>query len=114
MRTKVLAGICVVSVVLGILLATAPSMAQQTRPEEAAFSAGSLALSVLYFPLKLTTCLGTQTGVAFAYVLTYGVPGNYDGGTNGRQLGEVARSVCVGPWIISPDQVKEDYGPTRR
>jgi hypothetical protein len=46
-----------------------------------------------------------------AYVATFGVAGNYEGGTNGRQIGEVARKSCTGPWLISPDQVKTDYYP---
>jgi len=52
-------------------------------------------------------------GTAVAYIFTYGVPGNFDGGTNGKQIGEVARSACAVPWIISTDQVRQDYGGKR-
>ena len=101
--------------ILSILLVTSPAMSQQVESEgeEAAYSAGSIALSTLYFPIKLTTCLGTQMGSAVAYIFTYGVPGNFDGGTNGKQIGEVARSACAVPWIISTDQVRQDYGGKR-
>jgi hypothetical protein len=70
---------------------------------------GSVLLSILHLPLKLVTCVGTQTVAGVAYVATYGVAGNYDGGTNGREIGEVARRSCTGDWIIPPEQVKNDY-----
>jgi hypothetical protein len=53
--------------------------------------------------------VGTQATAAVAYVGTYGVEGSYDGGTNGRDIGEVARRSCTGDWIIPPEQVKRDY-----
>ena len=70
---------------------------------------GSVLLSVLHIPLKLVTCVGTQAGAAVAYTATFGVPGNYDGGTNGKQIGEVARRSCTGDWIITPEDVSRDY-----
>jgi len=70
---------------------------------------GSVLLSVLHVPLKLVTCVGTQTGAAVAYTATFGVPGNYNGGTNGKQIGEVANRSCTGNWIITPGQVHTDY-----
>ena len=70
---------------------------------------GSVIFSIFHLPLKLVTCVGTQTVAGVAYVTTYGVAGNYDGGTNGREIGEVARRSCTGDWIIPPDQVKKDY-----
>ena len=70
---------------------------------------GSILLSVLHIPLKFVTCVGTQTGAAVAYTATFGVAGNYDGGTNGKQIGEVARRSCTGDWIITPEQVSKDY-----
>lgn len=73
------------------------------------FVLGSVFLSVLHFPLKLATCLGTQATAAVAYTVTFGVPGNYDGGSNGREIGEVARRSCTGAWVISPNQVRQDY-----
>jgi hypothetical protein len=45
-----------------------------------------------------------------AYTATFGVPGNYDGGTNGRDIGETARHSCKGDWIITPRQIRQDYG----
>jgi hypothetical protein len=70
---------------------------------------GSAFLSVLHVPLKLTTCIGTQAVAAIAYTATFGVPGNYEGGTNGKQIGEVARKSCTGDWFITPEQVSRDY-----
>jgi hypothetical protein len=94
-------------------IATAPRVGntQESMPqEEGAFYLGSVVLSLLYFPIKLVTCVGTQTGAAVAYTATYRVAGNYDGGTNGKDIGEVARRSCTGDWIITPQQVKKDYG----
>jgi hypothetical protein len=45
-----------------------------------------------------------------AYAATFGVEGNYDGGTNGREIGEVARRSCTGSWWVTPSQVARDYG----
>jgi hypothetical protein len=41
---------------------------------------------------------------------TFGVEGNYDGGTNGKEIGNVARHACTGSWIVKPSQVVRDYG----
>ncbi|SRR5712692_4010235 len=93
---------------------SAPSMAAQpatAQEDDGAAFFGSFVLSLLHFPLKLVTCVGTQAVSAVAYTATYGVPGNYDGGTNGKEIGEVARKSCTGSWLISPDQVKKDYYP---
>jgi hypothetical protein len=93
------------------LRATPARAADQTGSSEPGglAVAGSVLLSVLHLPLKLATCAGTQAVGAVAYVATYAVAGSYDGGTNGKQIGEVARGACGGSWIISPDQVKKDY-----
>jgi hypothetical protein len=96
---------------LFLLLLSAASTAAQaatSQDDDGPAIFGSIFLSVLNFPLKLATCVGTQAVSAVAYTATYGVQGNYDGGTNGRDIGEVARKSCTG-WLISPDQVKKDY-----
>ncbi|HLO16389.1 MAG TPA: hypothetical protein VK206_16275 [Anaerolineales bacterium] len=74
------------------------------------FVVGSILFSILHLPAKLVTCVGTQATAAVAYTATFGVPGNYDGGTNGRDIGETARRSCTGAWVITPSQVKADYG----
>jgi hypothetical protein len=84
--------------------------AQQSQEEDGAFVLGSILLSILHVPFKLVTCVGTQATAAVAYTATYGVAGHYDGGTNGRDIGETARRSCTGDWIITPQQVKQDYG----
>lgn len=84
----------------------------QSSPQEdnGIFVLGSVLLSILHVPLKLATCVGTQATAAVAYTATYGVPGYYDGGTNGKDIGETARRSCTGSWFITPSQVKTDYG----
>jgi hypothetical protein len=97
---------------LSIILVPSMSRSQQAQMKEddGVFYLGSFFLSILNVPLKLATCLGTQATAAVAYTATYGVPGNYDGDTNGRDIGEVARRSCTGAWFITPEQVKKDYG----
>jgi len=97
--------------VCGMLASPNLVRAQQSAPQsdDGAFFLGSFLMSVLYLPVKLATCVGTQATAAVAYTATYGVPGNYDGGTNGKEIGEVARRSCTGAWVISPEQVKKDY-----
>jgi hypothetical protein len=101
---------------LSVIFVPSVSRSQEAATKEgdgrpgAGFYVGSVLLSILYVPVKLVTCVGTQAGAAVAYTGTYGVPGNYDGDTNGRDIGEVARRSCTGSWIIKPEQVKKDYG----
>jgi hypothetical protein len=84
----------------------------QSSPQEdnGIFVLGSVLLSILHVPLKLATCVSTQATAAVAYTATFGVPGYYDGGTNGKDIGETARRSCTGSWFITPSQVKTDYG----
>jgi hypothetical protein len=100
-------------ILTGTLLG-APSFvrAQSASGQEAegVFVLGSVLLSILHVPYKLVTCAGTQAGAAVLYTTTFGVRGHYDGGTNGRDIGETARRSCTGDWIVTPQQVKEDYG----
>jgi hypothetical protein len=107
MIKKRLAVVC--GAIFLVILLSGRAMAAQDEDGAAYF--GSFLLSLLQFPVKLATCVGTQTVSAVAYVATFGVPGNYDGGTNGREIGEIARKSCTGSWVVSPDQVKKDYYP---
>jgi hypothetical protein len=112
MKLKFKSGPLLILLICGILASPHLVRAQQSaapQGEEGAFYLGSFLLSVLHFPIKLATCVGTQATAAVAYTATYGVAGNYDGGTNGREIGEVARRSCTGDWFISPEQVKKDY-----
>jgi hypothetical protein len=85
--------------------------AQSTGQEDnGIFIVGSVLLSILHVPFKLATCAGTQATAAVFYAGTFGVPGHYDGGTNGKEIGETARRSCTGAWFITPEQVKKDYG----
>ncbi|TMA11690.1 MAG: hypothetical protein E6J89_07010 [Deltaproteobacteria bacterium] len=97
--------------VLSMLLAPYPVQAQQAGSEEPGIInyAGSIVFSLFYIPVKLVTCVGTHVIADTAYIATYQVPGNYEGGTNGKEIGEVARGACSGSWVITPDQVKKDY-----
>jgi hypothetical protein len=96
-------------------LAAHPTWAQAQQAgssdEDAVYWAGSFILSLLHLPVKFVTCVGTQATAAVAYVATYRVEGNYWGGTNGREIGEIARRSCTGPWVVTFDDVKSDYGP---
>jgi hypothetical protein len=100
--------------ILTLSLLTLPTVvrAQQAPAQDdgGVFVLGSILYSIIHLPLKLVTCVGTQAGAAVAYTATYGVPGHYDGGTNGKDIGEVARRSCTGAWIITPSQVKSDFG----
>lgn len=93
-----------------LALPTAGQAQQAPAQDDGVFVLGSILYSILHFPIKLVTCVGTQAGAAVAYTATYGVPGNYDGGTNGKEIGEVARRSCTGAWLITPAQVKSDFG----
>ena len=110
MAKKVCSLLC--ATFLLVIMLSAPGMAAQagtTQDDDGTAFFGSFFLSLLHLPLKLVTCVGTQAVSAVAYTATFGVPGNYDGGTNGKQIGEVARKSCTGAWLITPEQVKQDY-----
>ncbi len=97
------------------LLSANPSGAQEAGAPAAArpgfFSVlGSILLTPPHLLFKTVTCVGTQVTAAVPYVATYGVEGAYDGGTNGRDIGETARRSCTGSWIVRPSQVARDYG----
>ena len=111
MKRSILRSMCAGLLVISALAVPGALRAQQSTTQQTdGFSVlGSIVLSVLHVPLKLVTCVGTQATAAVAYTTTYGVPGNYDGGTNGKPIGEVARRSCTGDWIITPRQVATDY-----
>ena len=111
MKRSILRSMCAGLLVISALAVPGALRAQQSTTQQTdGFSVlGSVLLSVLHFPFKFVTCVGTQTGAAVAYTATFGVAGNYDGGTNGKQIGEVARRSCTGDWVITPEQVSKDY-----
>jgi hypothetical protein len=110
MKKRILRSMFVGFVMMSVLAGPGALRAQESAAQVDGFSIlGSILLSVLHVPFKLVTCVGTQTGAGVAYTATFGVPGNYDGGTNGKQIGEVARRSCTGDWIITPEQVSKDY-----
>ena len=107
-------GAAVISaMVLAIAIVIAPGLgrAQSSGKEDnGIFVLGSVLLSILHIPFKAVTCAGTQATAAVFYAGTYGVPGHYEGGTNGKDIGETARRSCTGTWFITPEHVKKDYG----
>ena len=110
MKRNIIRGACAGLMVVTVLAVPGGLRAQSSTQQVDGFSVlGSVLLSVLHIPFKLVTCVGTQTGAALTYTATFGVAGNYDGGTNGKQIGEVARRSCTGDWIITPEQVSKDY-----
>ena len=100
--------------VLALAILSLPSLSQAqqsgTQEDNGLFVLGSVILSILHVPYKLVTCAGTQASAAVFYTTTFGVPGHYEGGTNGKDIGETARRSCTGSWFITPEQVKDDYG----
>jgi hypothetical protein len=104
--------ICSIAILaLAILALPVAGRAQQANPQDdGAFFLGSILFSLLHLPVKLLTCVGTQAAATVVYTATFDVPGNYDGGTNGREIGEVARRSCTGAWLVTPSRVKSDYG----
>jgi hypothetical protein len=111
MKKITLSKIAAATLALTIVAAPGIGSAQQAAQEESGpFVLGSILMSIFYFPVKLVTCVGTQVTGAAAYVATYGVEGAYDGGTNGRDIGETARRSCTGDWVIPASQVRKDYG----
>jgi hypothetical protein len=111
MNRGILRSTCAGLLMITLLAVPGALRAQQsaTQQVDGISILGSVLLSVLHVPFKLITCIGTQTGAAVAYTATFGVPGNFDGGTNGKQIGEVASRSCTGDWIITPEQVSKDY-----
>jgi hypothetical protein len=112
MKRRLISTFATVILAVAVLMTPGLARAQQadTQEDNGLFVLGSVLFSILHVPLKLVTCVGTQATAAVAYTATFGVPGNYDGGTNGRDIGETARRSCTGSWIIKPSQVKADYG----
>jgi hypothetical protein len=99
---------------LSILTLPVSGAAQQQQPSGGGsgvvFVLGSVLYSIVHVPLKLATCVGTQAIASATYPATFDVPGGYEGGTNGRDIGETARLSCTGKWWITPSQVKSDFG----
>lgn len=112
----------ILSLVVAVSIAsTHPNLvgarAEANGDPDAIHYAGSALLTLMNIPFKLGTCVFGQGSSAVAYVLTAGVPGNYEEGpngpeTNGREIGEVGSGSCSGPWVIEPSQVQEDYSGT--
>ena len=104
-------GISAAILAVAILAAPLTARGQSSGQEDnGVFFLGSLLFSIIHVPYKLVTCAATQASSAVFYTATYGVRGHYEGGTNGKDIGETARRSCTGDWIITPDQVKKDYG----
>ena len=110
MTNRVICGVVFVMFAVFIFLTPVNARAQDAKEDNGLFVLGSVLLSIIHLPVKLVTCVGTQAGAAVAYTATFGVPGNYDGGTNGKDIGETARKSCTGDWFVTPQQVKKDYG----
>ena len=112
MKRRLASGLFAVmlAVAMFIMPVTARAKQAEAQEDDGIFVLGSVLFSILHVPFKLVTCAGTQATAAVAYTATFGVPGNYDGGTNGKDIGETARRSCTGSWFIMPSQIKSDYG----
>jgi hypothetical protein len=112
MNKRALSKIAVTALAVAIITTPGIGSAQQATQQEGgsgAFIFPSILLSILKFPMTLVTCVGTQVTAAAAYTATYRVEGSYDGGTNGRDIGETARKSCTA-WFVTPSQMRQDYG----
>jgi hypothetical protein len=116
MKRKTLSKIAATALALAIVITPGIGSAQQAEPVESSSGGGngpfifpSILLSILKFPQTLVTCVATQVTGAVAYTATYRVEGSYDGGTNGRDIGETARRSCTA-WFVTPSQMRQDYG----
>jgi hypothetical protein len=104
--------------VFNLLAPTSHSLAEEaaqdviSQPRRPGFFhiLGSIVFTPLHLVYKTVTCGATQAAAAVPYITTFGVEGHYDGGTNGRDIGETARRSCTGSWIVRPSQVVRDYG----
>ena len=111
MKKRIVARCTVALLTLSLLALPVTVRAQESTDRAGPIAVvGSVFLSIVHLPLKLVTCVTTQTSAAVFYTYTFDVPGGYEGGTNGRDIGETARRSCTGAWIITPSQVKADYG----
>ena len=110
MKKRLASGLFAVTLAAAVLIMPGVALAQQAQEDNGIFILGSVLLSILHVPFKLVTCVGTQATAAVAYTATFDVPGNYDGGTNGKDIGETALRSCTGSWFIMPSQIKSDYG----
>ena len=110
MRRRFIAGASAMLLALTLAFPGMVGAQSSSQDDDGIFVLGSVLLSILHVPLKLATCVGTQATSAVLYAGTFGVPGHYDGGTNGKDIGDTARRSCTGSWIITPEQVKSDYG----
>lgn len=111
MDNRIVSKICSLGLFLSLLLPPSLSVAQQSGSEEeekAIYYVGSAVLSLIHFPMKLTSCVGTSTIAGVAYVTVYQVPGGFGEGITGKQIGEVAREACTGSWIVASDRAKTD------
>ena len=115
MKKKTLSKIAAATLALSIIATPCIGSAQQAAQEESSgggngpFIFPSILLSILKFPTTLVTCVATQVTAAAVYTATYRVEGSYDGGTNGRDIGETARRSCTA-WFVTPSQMRQDYG----
>jgi hypothetical protein len=109
MSKRKLAFVSIAPLMLFAFLFTASLSQAESGPDDGVYDVGSVLLNILHVPFKLVTCVGTQIVAGVDYVGTYGVEGNYFGGTNGREIGGVATGACKGQWIIRSEDVKRDY-----
>ena len=111
MKKRIVPACATALLTLSLLALPATGRAQEMSDgEDGVFYLGSVLLSILHVPTKLVTCVGGQFSSALFYNATFDVPGHYEDGTNGRMIGETARLSCTGKWLVTPSQVKADYG----
>ena len=113
MDKRIVSTICSLGLFFSLLLSPSLAVAEQSGSEEedAIYYVGSAVLSLIHFPMKLTSCVGTSAVVGVAYVTVYQVPGGFEGDITGEELGEVASEACTGSWIVASSRVRDDDQP---
>src|SRR5262252_5372978 len=83
------------TITIGVVVALLglPMAARGDDGKEVAQTAGSVAGTLVYTPLKARVCILGAIGSGFTYM------------ADSKTAGKVARASCVGTWGITPDSV---------
>lgn len=113
MKRRIVSKICNLGLLFSLLLPPYLAVAQpsNSEDEDVIYYVGSTVLSLIHIPMKLTSCVGTSVITGIAYATLYQVPGGFEEGTTGKEIGEVAREACSGSWLVASSRAKEDYQP---
>src|SRR5262245_45460009 len=89
---------------LGVPVALAED-AGESPGATAAYTAASIPLSIVQGPSTFAMCSISVVLGGFAYLLTWGR------GPVAKDVGDTIKGVCSGPWVFTPEQVRNDMDP---